>query len=234
MREPEAVTHPEHGTLTPVTPLDYARVAHHFRDMAQQRDAASTGMWIFLATEVLFFGGMFIGYTVYRLFYPDAFAEASRHLDTLLGGINTLVLIGSSVTMAFAVRSAQLDRQRDLVLFLSATLILGCVFLGIKFFEYHHKFAEHLLPGPTFVFPGPHMRAAQLFFSFYFIMTGLHALHMIIGLAVLLVLIFLAWRGRFTPFYHSPIETTGLYWHFVDIVWIFLFPLLYLLGAHVA
>lgn len=204
------------------------------RDMGQQRDAASTGMWIFLTTEVLFFGGMFAGYTVYRLLYRDAFAEASRHLDTLLGGINTLVLICSSVTMVFAVRSAQLDRQRELVFFLVATLVLGSVFLGIKFYEYHHKFVEHLVPGPTFMFPGPNARATQLFFSFYFIMTGLHALHMVVGIRVLTALIVLALRGRFSSFYHSPVETSGLYWHFVDIVWIFLLPLLYLLGAHLS
>ncbi len=146
--------------------------------------------------------------------------------------INTAVLIASSLTMALAVHGAQLGRRWTQVVFLLATIALGCVFLGIKAIEYGHKFHEHLVPGPSFHFDGPEAAHAQIFFSLYFVMTGLHALHMVIGIAILGVLTWLAWRGSYDSHYYSPIELTGLYWHFVDIVWIFLFPLLYLLGRH--
>jgi cytochrome c oxidase subunit 3 len=232
LNPPNEIIHPEAAVPPPRTAAERTRVAHHFRDMAQQFEASSVAMWVFLTTEVLFFGGLFAGYTVYRVAHASAFAEASRHLDTTLGAVNTAVLICSSLTMAFAVRNAQLGRRGLLVGFLLATLVLGGVFLGIKFYEYHEKFVEHLVPGPTFTYLGSEVGAAELFFSFYFLMTGLHALHMIIGIGVLLVLVAMAWRGNFSPFYHTPIEITGLYWHFVDIVWIFLFPLLYLIGAH--
>lgn len=189
-------------------------------------------MWVFLLTEIMFFGGMFLGYTVYRLLYPEAFAEGSHHLDVVLGGINTAVLIGSSLTMALAVHAAQVGERRQLIRFLAGTLGLGLVFLGIKAIEYAHKFEAHLVPGSRFVYEGPHAPQVQLFLSFYFGMTGMHALHMLIGIGLLSVLIRLAWRGRFSPDYYTPVEMIGLYWHFVDVVWIFLFPLLYLLGRH--
>ena len=206
--------------------------AHQFDDAEQQHEASWLGMWVFLATEVMFFGGMFLGYTIYRSTYPAAFADASNHLDIWLGTINTAVLIGSSFTMALAVRSAQLGARKPLVLFLILTLVLGAVFLGIKFTEYYAKFEEHLVPGSTFEYADPLAHAAEIFFSFYFAMTGMHALHMIIGLGLLTVLIVKAGRGRFSTLYHTPVELVGLYWHFVDIVWIFLFPLLYLVGRH--
>lgn len=206
--------------------------AHQFDDAAQQHEASWLGMWVFLSTEILFFGGMFLGYTVYRGGYPAAFADASNRLDIWLGTINTAVLIMSSFTMALAVRSAQLSARRPLVLFLSMTLVLGAIFLGIKFTEYDHKFVEHLVPGRNFGVTGPLASAEEIFFSFYFAMTGMHALHMIIGLVLLTVLIVKARRGRFSADYNTPVEVIGLYWHFVDIVWIFLFPLLYLLGRH--
>jgi cytochrome c oxidase subunit III len=205
---------------------------HHFDDPAQQSEAATLGMWAFLATEVLFFGGLFTAYAVYRSTYPEAFAEASRHLDVTLGTINTVVLIGSSLTMAMAVWAAQTGRRLQQVLFLIGTILLGSVFLGIKAVEYGHKFHEHLVPGPHFAFPGAEPAHSQIFFSLYFVMTGMHALHMVIGIGLLAVLTVRAHLGRFTPVYNAPVEITGLYWHFVDIVWIFLFPMLYLIGLH--
>ncbi len=209
-----------------------AAVLHQFDDVGQQYEAASLGMWVFLLTEIMFFGGLFTGYVVYRAAYPLAFAEGSQHLDILLGGVNTAVLIGSSLTMALAVHSAQVGERRALVRFLLLTMLLGLVFLGIKGLEYAHKFEEHLVPGGGFLSLGPHAQQIQLFFGFYFSMTGMHALHMVIGIAVLALLAWQAWRGRFSPAYFTPIELTGLYWHFVDVVWIYLFPLLYLLGRH--
>jgi cytochrome c oxidase subunit 3 len=206
--------------------------AHQFDSAEHQRSASQLGMWVFIAQEILFFGGLFLAYTVYRFMYPAAFAQASHHLDVTLGAVNTVVLIGSSLTMALAVHAAQLGYRRTQTLFLVFTIVLGSVFLGIKTIEYGHKFHEHLIPGPNFLFSGDEARHAQIFFSLYFVMTGLHAFHMIIGIAILAVLAVMAWRGAFDAAYYSPVELTGLYWHFVDIVWIFLFPLLYLIGRH--
>jgi cytochrome c oxidase subunit 3 len=206
---------------------------HHFDDVEQQHQASWLGMWVFLSTEVMFFGGMFAGYFVYRHWYMQAFASASNHLDLWLGAINTAVLICSSFTMALAVYSAETSRRKPLITFLVLTIILGLAFLGIKFYEYHTKFEEHLVPGSSFRFDASLARPAEIFFSFYFAMTGMHAVHMIIGIGLLTALIVQARRGRFSALYHTPVELTGLYWHFVDIVWIFLFPLLYLLGRHV-
>lgn len=207
-------------------------LAHQFDDTAQQHDASWTGMWVFLATEIMFFGGMFMGYILYRSDYSAAFASASNHLDVLLGSINTAVLICSSFTMALAVYSAEAGKRRALVSFLLLTMVLGVVFLGIKFSEYYFKFEEHLVPGSSFVYEERFAGPAEIFFSFYFVMTGMHALHMIIGLGLLTYLVVKSLRGRFSSSYHTPVELIGLYWHFVDIVWIFLFPLLYLVGRH--
>jgi cytochrome c oxidase subunit III len=207
-------------------------LAHHFDSLDQQREATTLGMWVFLVTEVLFFGGLFMVYTVYRAWYPDAFAAASHELDVVLGTVNTAVLITSSLTMALAVHAAQLNQRKLLVAFLFLTILLGATFLGIKSVEYYHKFVEHHVPGPGFQFEREYARHAQLFFSLYFLMTGLHALHMIIGIGIMLWMLAWARRGVITAEYYSPIEISGLYWHFVDIVWIFLFPLLYLLGRH--
>ncbi len=203
---------------------------HHFDDLKQQHEASTLGMWAFLITEVLFFGGLFAGYAQYRIRYPEAYAAASHHLDITMGAINTAVLIASSLTMALAVRGAQTGRRKATAGLLMSTVALGLVFLGIKAVEYSHKFHEHLVPGRSFSFDGP--RESQLFFSFYFAMTGMHALHMIIGVVLVTLIARLAWRGRYSPEYYSPVEVTGLYWHFVDIVWIFLFPMLYLIGRH--
>jgi cytochrome c oxidase subunit 3 len=207
-----------------------------FETMDQQRESAALGMWVFLVTEVLFFGGMFMTYTLNRSMYPDVFGEASRSINLTLGAINTVVLIGSSLTMAMSVWAAAVGRKQLVTLFLILTLILGTVFLGIKGVEYHEKFVEHHIPGLNFNFePGASVATnahAQLFFSLYFAMTGLHALHMIIGAGLLIWLIKESIRGRFTADYNTPVELVGLYWHFVDIVWIFLFPLLYLIDRH--
>jgi cytochrome c oxidase subunit 3 len=211
----------------------HSALAHQFEDLDQQRDAATLGMWIFLVTEVLFFGGLFLVYAVYRAWYPEAFAESSKELLVWAGTLNTAVLITSSLTMALAVHAAQAGDRRTLVLMLLVTMALGCVFLGVKAFEYWTEIREHHVPSADFQFAADQLLHAQIFFSLYFIMTGLHAIHMIIGLGVMAVMVWLSWRGRITREYANPIEITGLYWHFVDIVWIFLFPLLYLIGRHV-
>jgi cytochrome c oxidase subunit III len=203
-------------------------VAHQFEDYQQQQESATLGMWIFLATEILFFGGMFVAYTIYRMLYYQVFGEASRHLSVVLGTINTGVLLCSSLTMAMSVHAVQLGHRKTAAWLLLVTMVLGAGFLGIKFYEYYEKYEEHLIPGASFVWEGQDAQHAPLFFLFYFVMTGMHALHMIIGIFMLAVLLVLTWRRRIGPAYYSPVELGGLYWHFVDIVWVFLFPLLYL------
>lgn len=233
---------------------------HHFDTMAQQKEAAVVGMWVFLLTEILFFGGLFAAYMVYRIWYFDAFAEASRSLSLFWGGLNTAVLIGSSLTMAMAVRCAQTNKRSATVNWLVLTMILGAVFLGVKVIEYADKFEHHHVPGYNFQWAAAHEAPAageaaataaagephrelslnadqlqlttQIYFSLYFTMTGLHALHMIIGIGIMLVITWMAYKGRFDEQYYTPVEMAGLYWHFVDIVWIFLFPLLYLVERH--
>lgn len=206
---------------------------HQFDSLAQQNEASALGMWLFLVTEVLFFGGLFLAYTIYRWENARAFAHASLHMNIALGTANTAVLIFSSLTMAMAVHSAAVGKKKLLIGFLVATMLLGGVFLGIKAIEYTEHIRHHLLPGPGFHYPvAADARPAEMFFSLYFAMTGLHALHMVIGIGLLTTLLLAARRDRFTPQYNAPVEISGLYWHFVDIVWIFLFPLLYLIGRH--
>jgi len=221
--------------------------------MEQQREAGTIGMWVFLVTEIMFFGGMFLAYTLYRSFYPAAFSSGSNHLDITLGTVNTAVLIFSSFTMAMAVYFTQVGKQRPQVICLILTLILGVTFLGIKAVEYKSKWDDHLIPGRLFagnpfnpvvaqhgdedphklhLLEGASVNQVQMFYWIYFAMIGMHALHMIIGAGLLTFLLIYSLKGRFGPEYHSPVEVIGLYWHFVDIVWIFLFPLLYLLGRH--
>jgi cytochrome c oxidase subunit 3 len=207
-------------------------VAHHFDDAVQQHEASTLGMWLFLVTEIMFFGGLFTAYVVYRTAYPAAFHGASHELDITLGAFNTVVLITSSLTMALSVHAAQTGKRGMLVFCLLLTMLLGTTFLGVKAYEYWHKWHEHLIPGPNFAYTGPDPTNAQLFFSLYFAMTGLHALHMIIGIGLLAVITVRGAQGMFNRFYYTPVELSGLYWHFVDLVWIFLFPLLYLLGRH--
>lgn len=202
--------------------------------MGQQLEASVLGMWVFLVTEIMFFGGMFMVYILYRVTYPEAWILGSNHLDVALGALNTGVLICSSLTMVLAVRAAQTSNYRGQVVNLILTILFGSVFLVVKYFEYAEKFELHLVPGPNFDMSIPLARQQQLFFSIYFMMTGIHALHMIVGIGIMLVILAMAWQRRFSADYYGPIEVSGLYWHFVDIVWIFLFPLLYLLGAHYA
>jgi cytochrome c oxidase subunit III len=209
-------------------------LAHHFDSLEQQQEASTLGMWVFLVTEIMFFGGLFMAYIVYRTWHPEAFAAGSGHLDIILGAVNTVVLICSSLTMALAVHAAQTSWRRGQIIFLLLTIALGATFLVIKAFEYADKFEHHLVPGAHFQWPDEKLKApVEMFYSLYFAMTGLHALHMVIGIGIMLWLLWMARRGRFSAEYFSPVEVSGLYWHFVDIVWIFLFPLLYLIGAHV-
>jgi len=211
---------------------------HHFVNAEQQRDAASLGMWLFLATEIMFFGGMFCAYLIYRYAYYNEFAAGSRSIDIWLGTINTAVLICSSLTVALGVRAAQMGKRKLLVILLLLTILFGFAFLGIKGVEWFDKYKEHHVPGNSFnvddmvkAYPQIHIdqQHEQIYFSLYFAMTGLHALHMIIGIGIFVFLTYYAWKGRYTPKYYTPIEMGGLYWHFVDIVWIYLFPLLYLI-----
>jgi cytochrome c oxidase subunit III len=234
---------------------DRPELRHHFADEEQQRNAASLGMWWFLGTEIMFFGGMFCAYLIYRLKYFPEFAAASRSLDLKVGTLNTAVLICSSLTVAQAVRAAQMGKRMLQVKLLLATLFFGLVFLGVKGYEWNNKYKEHHIP--TFDFSAkdmmrdnqklfgldklqndPHalqvreaeiQQHSQIFFALYFALTGMHAIHMIVGVGIFSVITWMAWKGRFTPEYHTPLEIAGLYWHFVDIVWIYLFPLLYLI-----
>nr|HEV7952906.1 cytochrome c oxidase subunit 3 family protein [Candidatus Acidoferrales bacterium] len=213
-----------------------SNLQHHFADMEQQNDSGIFGMWVFLITEIMFFGAIFAAYAIYRSMYLPAFEFGSRLLDVKLGTVNTAVLIGSSLTMVLAVHAAQTGKRKALVFFLLLTMALGAVFLGIKSYEYYTKWEHFLVPGlrfsPTEALPsGVTVPNLEMFFCFYFFMTALHALHMIIGFGIMTVLVIMSWRGRFSPEYYAPIEVSGLYWHFVDIIWIFLFPLLYLIGG---
>lgn len=216
-------------------------LAHQFDDPEQQYEAGSLGMWLFLVTEIMFFGGLFTAYTVYRSLYLHGFEAGSRLLEVHWGATNTGVLIASSLTMALAVRSAQLGRRKALLTFLVLTMFFGLAFLGIKYVEYSHKWEHSLVPGLRFSPEGEILATllarhavlskVELYFCFYFFMTGMHALHMVIGEGILATLVIRASRGEFSAQYYNPVEISGLYWHFVDIVWIFLFPLLYLIGG---
>ena len=207
-----------------------AALAEQFDDLKQQHQAANLGMWVFLATEVMFFGGLFAGYVIYRGLYLPGFEAGSRLLEVKWGAINTAVLITSSLTMALAVRATQMGSRKLQIALLIFTMALGTTFLGIKFIlEWGHDYHQHLVPGVAFHYQGPYGSSVELFLCFYFFMTGLHALHMIVGIVVLTVLTILSARGRFTPEYFSPIETCGLYWHFVDVVWVALFLAIFVL-----
>ena len=239
---------------------DRPELRHHFADVEQQRNAASLGMWWFLGTEIMFFGGMFCGYLIYRRIYFPEFAVASRSISLFWGTLNTAVLICSSLTVAMAVRAAQLGKRQLQVKLLLATLFFGIVFLGVKAKEWTDKYKEHHIPtfseynaisGEGNLIEGHEellgldklkndpvkyqqrkaeiQQRTKIFFSLYFALTGMHAIHMIVGVGIFAVITFMAWKGRFTPEYHTPLEIAGLYWHFVDIVWIYLFPLLYLI-----
>lgn len=217
------------------------RLEEQFEDLEQQHEVAALGMWVFLATEVMFFGALFLGLGVYRFLYPEAFEKASEKLNWIIGGINTLVLLVSSLFMALAVHSAQVGKRRQLIVFLALTALLGVGFLCFKGLEYYIDYRENLIPGWRFEpeewvardgLSAEQVPQVKLFLLFYWIMTGTHALHVTIGIGLVLTMLVLAWRGHFSPAYYSPVDVTGLYWHFVDTVWIFLLPMLYLLGTH--
>jgi len=269
-------------TAAPAVAHAARALQHQFDSLEQQKDASTLGMWIFLVTEVLFFGGLFLAYTIYRWQNARGFAHASLHMDIALGTINTAVLICSSLTMAMAVHSAAMGKKRLLIGFLVATMLLGGAFLGIKAVEYEHKWKDGLLWGKRYkaqtehgthapaakakgllppaakvnpevksliplpaeaphglAVPGHAARAehavmeapknVQTFFSIYFLMTGLHGIHVIAGIVLLSWMLLRAVRGEFGPSYYTPVDLAGLYWHVVDLIWIYLFPLLYLI-----
>jgi len=221
-------------------------LAHHFDTPAQQFDAAKLGMWAFLAQELLFFSGVFVAYGIFRSWYPEAFSGASHQLDRVMGALNTIVLLFSSWTAAMSVRSSQLGKRSQTTAYLLVTVVCACIFLVVKYFEYQHKFHAGLLPGKYFGHPvdgglfgsipaghaehTPHLPAkAHIFFSLYFVMTGLHALHVIIGIGVLLWIVKRNQSGEFSKEFFTPVDLVALYWHLVDLIWIYLFPLLYLI-----
>jgi cytochrome c oxidase subunit 3 len=215
--------------------IESPELREQFETPEQQKEISTLGMWVFLVTEIMFFGGLFLAYIIYRKEFAGVFALASNTLNVVIGAVNTAVLICSSFTMVLAVRSAQIGSRKALIVFLILTILLGGVFLGVKAYEWNQKFEEHHVPGPTFhlenAAPGQ-QGPAQLFFSLYFTMTGLHALHMVVGEGLMLFLLWHAYKGKYTPSYYTPVDIGGLYWHFVDIIWIYLFPLLYLIARH--
>jgi len=217
MAEPHAHSHPEH-------------LEHHFSDAEQQRESAKMGMWIFLLTEILLFGGLFTAYAIYRSWNVEMFINAHRFLDIRLGTLNTVVLITSSLTMALAILSIQLDDREKSIRFLVITLLLAGVFLLVKYFEYSHKFHLGQLPGKYYTFTGVEGTNPHIFYSIYFTMTGLHGLHVLGGMAAIIWILIKTVKGKLSSAYYTPMELTGLYWHLVDLIWIFLFPLLYLIG----
>lgn len=233
----------------PIDDAGHLLLHHHFDDMDQQRECNTLMMWAFLVTELMMFGGLFCAYAVYRWSFPQAFALGSHHLNWQLGTINTVVLLVSSLTMAMAVHAAALRHKKKLITFLALTLVLGWAFIGIKGVEWTHDYHEGLAPGvawnyyDTAVHPdnaehvehlaeaGVSPNAVKMFMVFYFFMTGLHGIHMIIGLTLVTILLIMACQGKFTDGNDQPVEISGLYWHLIDIIWIFLFPLLYLVGG---
>lgn len=226
--DPDHARHDAHHAHTP-------GLAHHFETLAQQRESAELGMWLFLVTEFMFFGGLFMAYLAYRYTYPEAFAIGSRDMHLWLGTINTLVLLSSSLTMALAVHSAEEGKRKPLVWFLVGTLVLGLVFFLIKSYEYWEKYTHQHIPfaGLPFAYAGhEHAAGLQAFYNLYFLMTGFHAFHMVIGMVMLAILIVLAYRGGLMGPSSIVVHNAGLYWHFVDLVWVYLFPFLYLVTSH--
>ena len=207
-----------------------ARPAFQFVDLRQQHEVAQLGIWVFLATEVLFFGGLILAYCVYRSAYPAAFAEAARHTKIVIGTANTAILLTSSFLVAWAVSATRLREARFAALLLWGAAVLGLVFCALKGVEYTKEYQEHLLPGFGFDFPGAQAHQVHLFFAFYLVATGLHAIHVAVGIVVLVVIGLRARQRAYSDVYNSPVVVAGLYWHFVDLVWIFLFALIYLPG----
>ncbi len=205
---------------------------HHFTTMEQQFDTAKLGMWLFIATEILLFGGLFVGFGMMQSRYPREFVEAHEHLKRWQGALNTVVLLISSFTMVLAVQSAKDNKKKKTVFFLALTIMCACMFLVVKYFEYSHKFEEGWLPGKYYHAVGDSIQGSHgyaTFFSFYFMMTGLHGIHIVVGIGVLSWILMRAKRGEFSNTYYTPVELVGLYWHVVDMIWIYLFPLYYLI-----
>lgn len=210
-------------------PADF-HVAHHFDKADTQFDAGRMGIWLFLVTEVLLFGGLFCAFAVFRSQYFSSFVEAHHHLDKVMGAVNTVVLICSSFTMAMGVRAAQTNNKKLCQWMLTVTVLLAVAFLAIKAVEYQHKWADGLLPGRYFTATGFTTPHPGVFFGIYFMMTGIHGIHVLIGMALIVWMLLRNKKGEFSSKYYAPVEGVGLYWHLVDLVWIFLFPLLYLVG----
>ncbi len=217
-------------TPTTLTAASTHVVPHHFRSADEAFQSSKLGMWLFLVTEILLFGGLFVAYTIYRAMYPELFHEAAHELNRTLGAINTIVLITSSFTMAMAVNKTQLNDSNRANQYLLITLFCAALFMIIKYIEYSHKFHEGLLPGANFTFEGLQHPKAPLFFSLYFMMTGLHGLHVMVGMGLITWCLIRSNKGHFSSAYYTPVEMTGIYWHLVDLIWIYLFPLLYLIG----
>lgn len=207
-----------------------SRLQEQFDDPPQQREAATLGMWVFITTEVLFFGILFAGYTISRVRFSQGFAAGSAHTDFVLGTIETAVLLASSCLAALAVRDLQLGGRRLATRLLLGTAVLGLLFLVLHGFEYAAEWREGLVPGFHFTQVGPHARAVEMFFFIYYAITGFHSLHVMIGVVLLLIMAWRTHHGVFDADYHTPVEITALYWHLVDLVWIFVYPLLYLIG----
>jgi cytochrome c oxidase subunit III len=206
----------------------HPRLAHHFGHINTQRHAARMGMWLFLSTEILLFAGLFVGYAMYRYLYPETYKLASSHLDVVMGTLNTVVLITSSLTVALAMHFAQTDRSRLAAVMLFLSVAAGLAFMGVKALEYSHKFHDGMLPGRYYTYAGIDAPAGSMFFTIYFLSTGLHAFHVLIGMGVLVWIGVRAWMNEFSAEHNLPVELAGLYWHLVDLIWIFLYPLLYL------
>lgn len=207
-------------------------VAHHFKNAAHEYESGKQGIWLFMVTEILMFGGLFVGYTIFHNIYPEMFAEGARQLDWKMGFINTLVLIFSSLTMALGIYYCQRNDKKKAALSLAITILCGAIFMVIKYFEYTHKFHTGFLPGKWLDVAkvGAEHANLGLYFGFYYCMTGLHGAHVLIGMGLIAWLLFRTLRGDFSAQYFTPVEGVGIFWHIVDLIWIFLFPLLYLVG----
>lgn len=220
--ESPAEAHPDHEAHPP-------HLYHHFVSSEQQFDASKMGMWMFLVTEILLFGGMFVAYIVYRSWNPEVFVEASNYLDTALGALNTVVLLTSSLTVALSIHYIQHDNRKAAAFNLFLTILCACIFMVVKYFEYTHKFHEGIFPGEAYAFGELDLWRVPIFFSIYFVMTGIHGVHVLVGIGLITWVMIMVMRGRFNSQYYTHVELVGLYWHLVDIIWIFLFPLLYLI-----
>lgn len=221
-------THESHIEIDK-TQFKERNVSHHFENADQEMDSCKMGMWLFLLTEILLFGGLFVAYVVFRSWHPETWEAGAEHLAWEMGAVNTAILITSSLTMALAIRQAQLNDKKGTVMLLLATVLLAAGFLVVKYFEYSHKFHMGIFPGgENYIFAGKHLSNEYIYFSIYYMMTGLHVLHVIFGMIAILWVTLRAAKGEFYSAYYTPVEVVGLYWHLVDLIWIFLFPLLYL------